>query len=183
MHPVLMHPVPDADEARDNATFAAILAALSRPGSVQSLPGPGAAAIALALIDRECRVWAEDPVLLAVLRRTGARIAPHDEAGHVFVSLADAEGIARMAGLAPGSPLYPDEGATVITAATFGTGQPLRLSGPGIDGQMTVALSGLHPAVWATRAGLCRYPFGIEMLLIDGTRLMALPRSTLIEVR
>ncbi len=177
-----MHPVPDTDEARDNATFAAILAALSRPGSVQALPAPGMAPIALALIDRECRVWADDPAFLAVLRQTGAQMAPHGAAGHVFLSLADADGVARLADLTPGSPLYPDGGATVIAAAGLGSGQSLRLSGPGIDGHATVAVLGLHPSVWATRAALCHYPLGIEMLLVDGVHLMALPRSTHIEV-
>lgn len=175
-------PLPDADEARDNATFAAILAALSRPGSVQTLPGRGAGPIALALIDRECRVWADDPALQAVLRQTGAQMAPHETAGHVFLSLATVEGVARFADLTPGTPLYPDDGATVIAPAAFGSGVRLRLSGPGIDGHATIYLAGLHPSVWQARADLCRYPQGVEMLLVDGDRLLALPRSTQIEV-
>jgi len=72
--PPVPAPVPDADEARDNATFAALLAALSRPGCVQRLPEPGAAPIARALLDGACRAHAEDAALRAVIRRAGAAL-------------------------------------------------------------------------------------------------------------
>lgn len=174
-------PVPDADEARDNATFGALLAALSRPGTPQAMPLPGPAPLALALIDRECRVWADTPELDALLRRTGASAVPSELADHVFLALDTEAALARMGRLMAGDALYPDEGATLIAPARIGTGPELRLTGPGIEGSARLRLGGLHPAVWAVRAGLCRYPLGIEMIFVDGAQIVALPRSTLVE--
>lgn len=171
-------PVPDADEARDNAAFAALLAALARPGSVQRLPGPGAGAIAQALLDRECRAFAEDAGLQAVILRTGAVLSSPEDARHVFMVLDGPDAPDRLARLHTGSPLYPDDGATVIAPAILGAGAALRLSGPGIEREQVIRLGGLNPAIWATRAALCAYPLGVEMILIDGDRLTALPRST-----
>lgn len=62
-------PVPDACEARTNATFEALMWALSRPGTVQCLPAPGVAGIAEALLDRECRAFSEDPALAGSARK------------------------------------------------------------------------------------------------------------------
>ena len=174
-------PSPDAAEIRDNATFAAVLEALSRPGSVQRLPEPGPAPLALALIDRECRVWAADPALAELLARTGATPVPPELADHVFAPLDDAAAVDRLSRLTCGDPLYPDTGATVIAPARIGSGPALQLKGPGILGALNLRLGGLHPSVWRVRAGLCRYPLGIEMILHDGDRIVAIPRSTLIE--
>lgn len=174
-------PLPDAAEIRDNATFAAVLGALSRPGSVHCLPTPGTEPLVLALLDRECRVWAEDPLLEAAVRRTGASLVPSELAGHVFLDLGTSAALARLARVTSGDPLYPDEGATVIAPARLGTGRELRLSGPGIEGEARLRLDGLHAGVWQVRADLCRYPLGIEMIFVDGNRIAALPRSTQVE--
>ena len=174
-------PVPDATEIRDNATFEAVLGAMSRPGTVHRLPEPGAEPLILALLDRECRVWAEDPALETAIRRTGASLVPSELAGHVFLELDTPAALARLARVTPGDPLYPDEGATVIAPARLGTGRELRLSGPGIEGEARLRLDGLDAAVWQVRADLCRYPLGIEMIFVDGDRIAALPRSTKVE--
>lgn len=174
-------PVPDAEEARDNATFAVLLAALSRPGDVGRLPEPGPAAIARALLDGECRAHAEDAGLQAVIRRAGAALTAPEQAGHVFMALDDADAPDRFARLSPGSPLYPDDGATVIAAAQIDAGTALRLTGPGVPGARILRLGGVHPGVWAVRAAWA-YPLGVEMILVDGDRVLALPRSTHVEV-
>lgn len=174
-------PVPDADELRDNAAFDALLGALARPGTVHRLPEPGAVTLARALIDRECRVWAEDAALAEVLRQAGAMAVPSELAGHVFLSLDGEAALARLARVTAGDPLYPDEGATVIAPARIDEGAALRLTGPGIDGAATLRLGGLHSGLWAVRAGLCRAPLGIEIIFVDGDRVAALPRSTHVE--
>lgn len=177
-------PVPDAFEARTNATFEALMWALSRPGSVQVLPAPGMAGIAEALVDRECRVFCDDPRLADVISGLGAARADLALADHCFVSLAAGFGANpdRLALVATGSALYPDDGATVVAEARFGTGQRLRLTGPGIETLAEVALEGVAPGFWALRAALCRYPAGFDLFLIDGARVIGLPRSTTIEV-
>lgn len=175
-------PAPDVQEIRDNATFDAILAALSRPGTLHRLPAPGPAPIVEALLDRECRAWADTPETEALIRRTGAIVVPSELAGHVFLTLDTPEALERLARVTTGDALYPDEGATVIAPARLGEGTDLRLTGPGIGGETRLRAGGLHPGLWPLRARLGRYPLGIEMILVDGDRVAALPRSTAVEV-
>lgn len=172
-------PVPDAFEARTNATFEALMWALARPGSVQALPAPGMAGIAEALVDRECRVFCDDVALGMQVGALGATAVPLLLADHAFLSGLDA---ARLAQVAMGSDLYPDTGATVFAPARIGAGQGLRLTGPGIATFADVRVDGPDPAVWALRAARCRYPAGFDLFLLDGARVVGLPRSTTIEV-
>lgn len=176
------NPVPDAAEIRTNATFAALMWALSRPGTVQTLPDAGAHGIAEALLDRECRVHAPDAALRAFVATTGAALTVAALADHAFLSLDGADGLAELGEVPVGSALYPDAGATVVAAARLGAGQRLRLTGPGIETVTQVALGGLHPGVWPLRAARCLYPAGFDLFLIDGAQVMGLPRSTQIEV-
>ncbi len=173
-------PVPDAFEARTNATFEALMWALSRPGTVQDLPAPGMAGIAEALLDRECRVFCDDPVLAERIASFGAALVPLPLADHCFVSRETAP--EQMAQVAVGSALYPDAGATVVAEARFGPGQRLRLTGPGIETFAEIALAGIVPGFWPMRAALCRYPAGFDLFLICDAQVIGLPRSTIIEV-
>lgn len=177
---LLAVPVPDAYEARTNATFEALMWALARPGSVQDLPAPGMAGIAEALIDRECRVYCDDPTLGDRIAAFGGATVPLPLADHCFLSLATS--LDRLAQVAVGSALYPDDGATLVAEARIGTGQPLRLTGPGIETFAEIALDGIAPGFWAMRATLCRYPAGFDLFLICGAQVVGLPRSTTIEV-
>jgi alpha-D-ribose 1-methylphosphonate 5-triphosphate synthase subunit PhnH len=176
-------PVPDAHELRTNATFEALMWALSRPGTVQDLPMPGMAGIAEALIDRECRVFCEDPTLAAQVHSLGAAKVPLTLADHAFLSGLEP---ARLAEVAVGSDLYPDDGATVVAPARLGLGlglgQRLRLTGPGIETFADVLIDAVDARVWALRAARCRYPAGFDLFLIDGAKIMGLPRSTQVEV-
>lgn len=173
-------PVPDAFEARTNATFEALMWALSRPGTVQDLPSPGMTGIAEALIDRECRVFCDDPALADFISSLGAARVTLPLADHCFLSLGT--GVDRLAQVTIGSALYPDDGATVVAEAQFGAGQRLRLTGPGIETVADISLDGIAPVFWAMRAALCRYPAGFDLFLICGAQVIGLPRSTTIEV-
>ncbi|MCR8546938.1 phosphonate C-P lyase system protein PhnH [Salipiger sp. P9] len=171
-------PQPDAREIRDNASFHALMMALSRPGEVQTLPEAGFAPLAQALLDRECRVFADDDALVPVLRATGAALVPLAEADHLFVALDSAAAVRALAGAAVGSFLYPDQGATVIAPAQIGVGPALTLTGPGIEGRRTLRLGGVDPALWEARRRLCRYPEGVDLFFVDGRQIVGLPRST-----
>jgi len=175
-------PVPDAFEARTNATFEALMWALSRPGSVQSLPEPGMQGIAEALLDRECRAFCDQPALANKVASFGVALVPVALADHCFLSLDGAEAFDLLAQVQVGSALYPDAGATVVAEARFGTGQRLRLTGPGIETFTDIALDGLAFGLWALRAKLCRYPAGFDLFLICGAQVIGLPRSATIEV-
>ena len=176
------HPVPDAQEIRSNATFEALMWALARPGTVQILPAPGFAGIVETLVDRECRVYCDNPALAQRAAATGAALVKAAEADHAFLSLAGAAGLAALDLVPAGSALYPDAGATVVAEAGFGEGQRLRLTGPGIETFAEIALGGLAPGLWALRAARCRYPAGFDLFLLCGASVIGLPRSTAIEV-
>lgn len=175
-------PVPDAYEERTNSTFDALMWALSRPGTVQDLPIPGMVGIAEALLDRECRVYCDDPTLASLVSSFGATLIPVPMADHCFLSLDGADALDRLAQVAVGSALYPDAGTTVVAETCFGTGQKLRLTGPGIESSAEISLDRLAPGLWPLRATLCRYPAGFDLFLIYGAQVIGLPRSTMIEV-
>lgn len=179
---MLQVPIPDADERRDNAAFKAVRDALARPGLVRTLPEPGPLVVARALIDRECRVAVHDPDLRREVAALGPTLVPPELADHAFDHAGDAAALARLARLPAGSALYPEAGATAILTATLDGGTRLRLGGPGVDGRIEVALGGVVAGFWAMRAAACRYPLGIDLLIVDGARLLGLPRSTDIEV-
>lgn len=173
-------PEPDADERRDNAVFDALLRALARPGEIRAMPEPGPEPIARALVDRECRAFAS-PALAAALRELGAAAVAVEDADHAFLDLSGEAGVAAFGRLSPGDALHPERGATVVAPARIGDGPALRLQGPGVEGAREVRAGGLHPTLWDARARLCRYPLGVELILVDGPRLLALPRSTRVE--
>ncbi len=173
-------PHPSAAEVRDNAAFDALLWALSRPGLPRRLPDAGEASLIAALLDRECRVHAAEPRLLPEIMRTGAEIADIGRADHIFLgTLTSSEPLAEIA---VGSDLYPDGGATVVLRAQLGAGPAVRLSGPGVDGDLVVQLGGLPGGFWAARAARARYPMGFDLFLLDGAEVLGIPRSTDVEV-
>ena len=87
-----------------------------------------------------------------------------------------------LQGLRRGSDLHPEDGATLVCDARLGAGQGLRLSGPGCDGPVAVAVGGLPEGFWTARAGLMRYPTGFELFLVEDDRVLGIPRSTRVEV-
>ncbi|MEO1153446.1 MAG: phosphonate C-P lyase system protein PhnH [Pseudomonadota bacterium] len=173
------HPQPSAFETETNATFDALMWALSRPGQARRLPARGMAGLVDALIDRECRVFAEEEAVAVRAVRAGAELVAVEAAEHVF---AGAPGDAGMLDRLPlGSDLYPETGATLYMPARLGTGPALRLSGPGVEGQLTVRVDGLPQGFWPKRRAVMRYPMGFELFLIDGDQVMGVPRSTAVE--
>lgn len=171
---------PNSEDLRDTAAFEALMWAMARPGSVQTLPG-GIADLARALLDRETRVHAEDPALAARIAETGAALVTAECADHAFCATPRGA-IAALAVLPAGSALYPDEGATLVMPAVIGSGAALRLTGPGIEGHAEVCLGDLPEGLFDLRSARCRYPEGIDLVFLDGCRIVGLPRSTTVEV-
>lgn len=176
---MLATPLPSPSETLDNATFDALLWALSRPGQTRALSQHGETAIIGALLDRECRVYSADPLLVPEIMRSGAEIAELNAADHVFLGAVNSAD--QLSHIMVGSDLYPDDGATVVVRAKIGTGPAVRLTGPGVDGDLVVQIDGLPDGFWAARAALLRYPMGFDLFFLDGTRLLGLPRSTQVE--
>lgn len=172
---------PDALETRSNATFEALLWAMSRPGDIRTLPEPGMNGVIETLIDLECSAYAESDALRARLVVSGALLADTvADAAYVFVESLDAFET-RLFGLNCGSAFYPDDGATVIVPASHGRGPRLRLTGPGIETATEIDLD-IPAGFWAWRAQLSAYPEGFDLILVDGASVIAIPRSTQVEV-
>ncbi|MBK8132187.1 MAG: phosphonate C-P lyase system protein PhnH [Gammaproteobacteria bacterium] len=84
-----------------------------------------------------------------------------------------------------GSLESPEFGATVLVEIDcVGEGAlTLELAGPGVDGKRTLCLAGLHPDWLARRADwVGGFPLGVDLLLLDARRLVALPRTTRIRI-
>lgn len=172
-------PNPTDDDLRDTAAFEAMMWAMARPGTVQTLP-EGIADLALALLDRETRVHCDDPDLARRVALTGAALVPAPQADHAFCTTAGV--MAALAVLPAGSALYPDEGATLVMPAAIGDGALLRLIGPGIDGRAELRLGSVPEGLFDLRSARCSYPAGIDIVFVDGRRIIGLPRSTAVEV-
>ena len=172
-------PSPNTEEVRANTCFDALLWSLSRPGDIRQLPEAGEAIIIDALLDRECAAFSTDPSLNALIERTGAELVDIKQACHIFLGALQSS--ALLKDVKTGSDYYPDDGATLIIRATLQSGQKLRLTGPGIDGAKEVQVDGLPSDFWHQRAKCLRYPMGFEIFLLDGDKVMGLPRSTQVE--
>lgn len=174
------HPIPSDFETRTNATYEALMWALSRPGLTRHMPATGQAGVIEALLDRECKVHCADPALAPVAARTGAALVAPDRADHLFFDCPpDAETLGQIN---LGSDLYPETGATLVCTVVLAQGTRLRLSGPGCNGSVDVQVDGLSDGFWQNRARLMRYPMGFELFLIDGAQVLGVPRSCQVEV-
>ncbi|MEM6846707.1 MAG: phosphonate C-P lyase system protein PhnH [Pseudomonadota bacterium] len=169
-----------ADPARDGArAFRAILDAMARPGRIQPIDGPNAgelspaaAAILLTLADTDAPVWlANDAARPWLSFHCGAPMADKSEC---MFAVGRWESLAPLDPYQPGTPDFPDRSATLIVEMDELTAEGAALSGPGIDG--TISLSLPDPA--AMRASNARFPLGLDFILCAGSSVACLPRST-----
>ncbi|EKS42336.1 phosphonate C-P lyase system protein PhnH [Afipia clevelandensis] len=176
------------------SVFRSVMNALARPGAIQTISAlierpqllmPATAAVALALFDHDTPVWADaafcaEPEIANWLRfQTGAPlVAAASAAAFALVSCASA--LLDFEHFAQGTPEYPDRSATLIVQAdTLTEGPELILSGPGIQGTSSLRAGALPPD-FAKRmqANGALFPQGVDLLLVCGAELVALPRST-----
>jgi alpha-D-ribose 1-methylphosphonate 5-triphosphate synthase subunit PhnH len=174
--------LPTVEDMRTNATFDALMWALARPGRAQPLPFPGLLALAESLLDRECSFFCSDERLKAEIAGTGANAVSLHHAEYVFASVSERADISALSAMLSGNLLYPDASATIFAEAQIGSGTKLRLTGPGVNGFIDIAVGAVHPDFWALRAEAIHYPLGWDIYLTDGASLIGIPRSTKIEV-
>lgn len=184
-----------ADPVLDSqAAFRRALAALSRPASIvgcgEELRPPAglhraAYALALALLDRDCRLWLGAPVPEAVAQlrfHTGCILATRPDDAH-FALIPSPRQMPPLESFARGSDETPDRSATLILQVeALDADGPWRLSGPGIRGPARLGVAGLDGrfvAQWARNGA--RFPRGVDLFLACGGRLCGLPRTTRIE--
>lgn len=163
--------------------FRALMSAFSFPGRRQTLPvcsdATGPTCIAAVLCDNEVTLAAPDQLIEpADIRRLGIREASLENAGFII-----ADG-SRAPTFAPalGSLAEPEQGATIIVrvASLENSNEfPLMLEGPGIQDTQALSVSGLNSQWLAERTRWNRnFPMGVDLILVDDTHVVALPRTT-----
>jgi alpha-D-ribose 1-methylphosphonate 5-triphosphate synthase subunit PhnH len=186
--PGLADPVHDGQ-----ACFRAVLDAMAHPGRIVTLPfrlaaappaplGEAAAALALSLCDFETPIWLDAALRPAAdfLRfHCGSALTSDPAAAH-FAFAGTSSPLPPLDAFALGTDEYPDRSTTLVLAvAALEAGRGVTLSGPGIDGVARLAVEGLGDGFWAERAALrTLLPRGLDLVLTQGDRLVALPRST-----
>jgi phosphonate C-P lyase system protein PhnH len=165
--------------AHDHFVFRAVLAALAHPGRRFDLPvGDGALEIIRSLYETRTPLW-----------RVGAWELPGDacdvDIGQAQLLLVAATSSGGAIGDAfRGTEVQPELAATVIyEAGSQAPVTPVRLSGPGVDGELSTSLA-LDADELACRALACAEPpLGIDCLIVaaDGG-VVGLPRTTRVEV-
>ncbi|HET7792680.1 MAG TPA: phosphonate C-P lyase system protein PhnH [Rhizobacter sp.] len=187
-----------ADATHDaQSLFRAVLDALSRPGRLQTLdasdglqaPAPlsrGLTALLLTLLDTETSLHlagplASDAAWMYCRFHTGVQRAEAvADADFIAVRAADAQ----LDTLRLGSDEAPQLGATLIVdthSLAHERGAGLRLTGPGIAHEQRIGLCGLPRAFWQQRIAMQPlFPRGVDLLLVCGSQLIGVPRSTVV---
>jgi alpha-D-ribose 1-methylphosphonate 5-triphosphate synthase subunit PhnH len=180
--------------ASSQSVFRCIMNALARPGSVQtiadvvnvpSLLMPATAAVALTLFDHDTSIWFDErlgaePDIASWLRfQTGAPLTG-DASLAAFALIHSGAALPDFESFALGTPEYPDRSTTlVIQVDTLTEGPELIISGPGIRGTSSLRVGALSSDfVERMRANRALFPRGVDLLLVCGHDLVALPRST-----
>jgi alpha-D-ribose 1-methylphosphonate 5-triphosphate synthase subunit PhnH len=190
-------------------TFRALLGAMSEPGRVHALPD--AAIAGLVMQDAELRppldlalaatlltlLDADTPVHLAgaldsddarawLRFHTGARAL--QQATTLTAALARDVDAMLWDALDLGTDDAPQAGATLFVQVDALSERPLdgavalKLRGAGIETARDLAVAGLSAAFWQWRAALrAELPRGVDLVLVCGMRIAAIPRSTRLE--
>jgi alpha-D-ribose 1-methylphosphonate 5-triphosphate synthase subunit PhnH len=184
--PGFADPVLDAQ-----ASFRALLGAMSRPGfphrvagpADPPLPlGPATASVLLTLLDADTPLWVDATFaecLDWIVFHTGAPVVDLT----VGARFALAATLPDLGAFVAGGDASPEDSATlIIQVAAIGTdltgGLRMRLAGPGLRDPRTVCVVGLADdfvARWAANHAL--FPRGLDIVLCAGDDLVALPRS------
>jgi alpha-D-ribose 1-methylphosphonate 5-triphosphate synthase subunit PhnH len=181
--------------------FRIVMDAMARPGTIRSLepaiagvkpPSPlcvAAGVVALTLCDADTSIW-----LTSALRQSAAKAwvgfhtgAPFTEQrGESRFAFVEKGGVVPGFGqFALGTQEYPDRSTTlVLEIEALSGGMFMTASGPGIRDAIEFSPRGLpdvFPALWAENRAL--FPRGVDLILVAGTDIVCLPRTTKLERR
>lgn len=174
--------------SKQQRIFRGLLDAFSYPGRIAdcAVEGePAWLAVLAALVDGETTLADPQQLLSAASwSKLEARRAAPEIAAFVL-----AEG-GRTPELAPnlGTLEAPEGGTTLLLRVEklhrdASGGMCLRLTGPGIRHALAIGVDGLHRDWIDARNGwVSGFPLGVDMVLCDARRFVALPRTTHIEI-
>lgn len=177
--------------------FRAILEAMARPGRIGTAaeaidpPAPlsiGTAALCLALADHDTPLWLapdiRNPATVGFLRfHCGCPIV--DDPARSAFAIAGAASAPALDRLGLGEDAWPETSTTLIVQVDDIAGDgDLILSGPGIETEHRLSVSGLRDGFWSEwSANGALFPCGVDLVLVAGARLAALPRTTAVRIR
>ncbi|MGW4123037.1 phosphonate C-P lyase system protein PhnH [Nocardia sp. NPDC004711] len=200
-------PQQTPQQAFSGQTFRALLSALSQPGArIERTPAPEFLAttvpsvcrLPLALASHGTPIavpGVDDTGAHAIATATGAELT--DPACAELIAFVRAPRPGELLDIARGSATEPERGASVAISVaglrTLTSHEPaiadnerhLRISGPGVDGSVSVAVEGgttvLDTVLRDRRTACQKQPAGIELWLFDPTgNVLGIPRSSTI---
>lgn len=171
--------------AQQQQLFRSLLDAFSYPGRIQTCKTEPSLALLSALLDGQTTL--SDPQDLlpeSIWPKLEAQRVPYDLAAFILLDGCRApESTPNL-----GTLEEPEHGATLLLRVAAlhedSAGElRLQLSGPGIRQSISVGVDGLH-ADWiaARNDWVSDFPLGVELLLCDAQRFVALPRTTQIKI-
>ena len=170
-----------------------LLDAMAGPGRPQDLseaPEPpeglfrSTGGVALTLLDFETLVWL-DPTLRGGEAQAWLRFhcgCPFTEDANAatFALIVDAAHMPRLEAFNPGDARYPDRSTTLLVQVpALEGGETVQLTGPGIEGTVELSPAGLPDDFWTqVDANRAEFQLGVDLMLLDDERVLALPRSS-----
>lgn len=184
-------PVQDAQQS-----FRRLLKAMSEPGVIVALHAlhrgweplnVASTSVLLTLADNDTPVWvsetlANDIATQNIRFHTNAPVAPSPELAQ-FAIANEAISSAQLNALAQGTDIAPDTSATLILqVSSLSGGRMLRLTGAGIAEERMIAPQLPDCIIHELTERPHPFPLGIDLILTCGERLLAIPRTTHVEV-
>ncbi|OGS90806.1 MAG: phosphonate C-P lyase system protein PhnH [Gallionellales bacterium GWA2_59_43] len=173
--------------AQQQRLFRSLLDAFSYPGRIQTCPLQAEPCIALlgALLDGQTTLSDPQDMLQGSLwPKLEAQRVPYELAA--FILLDGSRAPERVPSL--GTLEAPEGGATLLLRVASlqeesAGALSLQLSGPGIRQPVTISVDGLHQD-WITARNdwVGSFPLGVDLVLCDAQRFVALPRTTRIVI-
>jgi len=186
----------DSDTFDSQIVFRQVLSAMASPGTILNIGidlvapetlHPAAGAILLALLDFETPLWSDlenaSPPIQWLRFHTGAPTTFLKQNAS-FALVTDYDNLEDPVLFNPGTIESPDISTTMIvqTRGLDNTGR-IKLTGPGIKNQTFLRINGIRENFWNNRSELFdAYPLGVDMIFVCDTTLVAIPRTTKVEV-
>jgi alpha-D-ribose 1-methylphosphonate 5-triphosphate synthase subunit PhnH len=173
--------------AQQQQLFRSLLDAFSYPGRIQTCTAQAEPWLALlgALLDGQTTLSdPQDMLEESIWPKLEAQRVPYELAA--FILLDGSQAPEKVPSL--GTLEEPEGGATVLLRVASlheesAGALSLKLTGPGIRQPVTIGVDGLH-ADWinARNDWVSSFPLGVELVLCDAQRFVALPRTTRIVI-
>ena len=186
-----MLPVQDAQHS-----FRRLLKAMSEPGVIVALHqlkrgwqplNIATTSVLLTLADNDTTVWLSAPLSNDIVSQslrfhTNAPLVNQPELA-TFAVTDEAISSEQLNALSTGTAVAPEAGATLILqVASLSGGRMLRLTGAGIAEERMIAPQLPECILHELTERPHPFPLGIDLILTCGERLLAIPRTTHVEV-